>query len=987
MKQLIAPIAIIVALIAFFIVIDRKDFYSSGDVAVQKEAVTRKSTTAATLKPVEQSAETKPTAETKPVVETKPVETKTVAETKPTTVKPIETKPVAETKPVETKPVVETKLDEAKPAEMKPTETKAVTEAKSVSETKPIVAEKLAPSAVPVVTAEEAEKLNAEALVEFERQEKMREKARKRLNDGYGLTYTENFKEGRIVSLSKAHEDHLLKKGYNLDEFKTREIPKVWNIDISTIPPDTHFSNIDDGYSLVSPQGPLRLICKRFDGMRSSFIFEFSINNIGDEECDVVFGVHNSGLIKSGYIELDSETIPSNEERKFEVELSVFEQLTTIAPTLSIQGKAVLSNFNVYQKNHDDFTIVEGEITERSSLPDPKDTDYPNCRYTAHFVGNAIISGLSCNKELSLSIDGFQNKKVLNTNSLKAGDKVKCAIVSIDSIPDDLASIQEADELSLFTLDSYLVTTVQKITSYTDTTYLPVSSTHFKSEAFEFRSVFQENINPSIPANLVNAQNARIRKDLEEANKMLATYETTRENTEQQFQEVWSKEKERFPDGFNTIKSGATIVQYWRNVNHSFWCLPPRYTLIPEKIPTISDEKMDALVSFKNFLESNGVQLIVSLVPDRYEIAARVINPDFSDTPVYQLLSYVKQLSEAGIECPYYPTNILKHYDLFPFGYSFPNDGHCNSSVQYSIAEILADRLSPFGFSQNLERAKFSHVQAPTFYDVSNHAHKYPENCDIEDHEAGTCYTSDEIHYDGKVLTKDPNSPIFVVGNSFMQTPMGTSQNSLPAFLAERMLCTIDDYRVDQKGPMTTIIQRFFDNPKHFLKGKKVLVMQVASGYLADNSFTWNNIKNMDEHRMLLNGKKLVSTLSIKGEGNYAGEINNSEVQAAWEGFAGKHEIYITSDDKREILHQTIEGLDTTKPFVCIVSTVRSSFFSFPTLTVNGISEPVPAGYAASALSWQDVYFSIPDGTSEIVIELQGKKGTIVGFSQIKIYQ
>ena len=104
--------------------------------------------------------------------------------------------------------------------------------------------------------------------------------------------------------------------------------------------------------------------------------------------------------------------------------------------------------------------------------------------------------------------------------------------------------------------------------------------------------------------------------------------------------------------------------------------------------------------------------------------------------------------------------------------------------------------------------------------------------------------------------------------------------------------------------------------------------MQVSSGYLGDNSFTWNNIRTMDEQRMLLNGKRLVATLSIAGEGNYAKEIGNSAVRAAWESFAGKHEIMITSDGKREILRQSIDGIDKTKPFVCIVSSVRSSFSS-----------------------------------------------------------
>ena len=138
---------------------------------------------------------------------------------------------------------------------------------------------------------------------------------------------------------------------------------------------------------------------------------------------------------------------------------------------------------------------------------------------------------------------------------------------------------------------------------------------------------------------------------------------------------------------------------------------------------------------------------------------------------------------------------------------------------------------------------------------------------------------------------------------------------------------------------------------------------------------------------MLLNGKHIVATLSIRGDGSFAKEISNSEVQAAWERFAGKHEIIINSDETREILHANIKEIDKTKPFVCIVSTVRSSLFPFPTLSVNGVSEPIPAGYASAALSWQDVYFSVPAGTSEISIELQGKKGTIVGFSQVQIYQ
>ena len=562
MKSLFFSIVIIVGLLLLFYIIDSREFNCRSDaLTVQSESSTNNG------KPSASDSQTEPVTELKHAFETRPG--KKPAETMPKEAKPAtDARPKTDTKSAEEMPV------EIKPvAETKPTETRPVANAKP--EKKPV------PTVVPAATAEEAETLNAEALVEFIIREKIRAKQKKRLDDGYGLTYSEEFISTRFVSLSKASEEQLLKKGYDIDEFRKRMIPQVWDIDYSTIPSDTFFQNGEEGFEVVSNQGPLRLVCKRFDGTRSSFIFEFSIKNNGVNDCEISFGVQNTGLIKSGYHELVSETISARETKHFEVELSVFEQLSDIAPSLAVHGTAILEKVEVFQKIHDDFTIVEGEITERSTLPDPESTDYPDCRFTAHFIGNAILSGSPCNKELSLSIDGFKNKSILNTNSLNVGDKIKCAIVPIDSVPDNLASIQEADELSLFALDSYLATTIQKISSYTDTTYLPISSTHFKSEHFDFKSVFDLCINPPITDDLALHQKERIQKDLEAANTMLQAYESVKETTERKFQIAWSGEKERFPDDYNTIKRSANDVLYWRNIDHSFWCLPARYTLVP----------------------------------------------------------------------------------------------------------------------------------------------------------------------------------------------------------------------------------------------------------------------------------------------------------------------------------------------------------------------------------------------------------------------
>lgn len=169
MKQLFVPLAIIVSLIVFFVIIDRKDFNHDNDVqTLQNDPnASARNPFVASVPEMKPATESKPPVETKTVAETKPVaeaksvtDPKSVTETKPKTdTKPAEVKAV-ETKPADTKPVrAEKKAD--KPAETKP-----------VAQTKP--EENPAPAAVPVVTAEEAEKKNIEAIAEAKEKTIMR---------------------------------------------------------------------------------------------------------------------------------------------------------------------------------------------------------------------------------------------------------------------------------------------------------------------------------------------------------------------------------------------------------------------------------------------------------------------------------------------------------------------------------------------------------------------------------------------------------------------------------------------------------------------------------------------------------------------------------------------------------------------------------------------------------------------------------------------
>ena len=40
-----------------------------------------------------------------------------------------------------------------------------------------------------------------------------------------------------------------------------------------------------------------------------------------------------------------------------------------------------------------------------------------------------------------------------------------------------------------------------------------------------------------------------------------------------------------------------------------------------------------------------------------------------------------------------------------------------------------------------------------------------------------------------------------------------------------------------------------------------------------------------------------------------------------------------------------------------------------------------------STIYWQDVNFELPAGTTQLKLELQGKKGALLGFNNVLIYQ
>ena len=96
--------------------------------------------------------------------------------------------------------------------------------------------------------------------------------------------------------------------------------------------------------------------------------------------------------------------------------------------------------------------------------------------------------------------------------------------------------------------------------------------------------------------------------------------------------------------------------------------MPVNYSILT-KPALLTQKTLDAFAALKEACEANGVQLIISLIPHYTDISSRVLNKEFQNVPDLQTATYVKQLSEIGVETIYSADAIIQNYNRYPFAF------------------------------------------------------------------------------------------------------------------------------------------------------------------------------------------------------------------------------------------------------------------------------------------------------------------------------
>lgn len=769
----------------------------------------------------------------------------------------------------------------------------------------------------------------------------------------------------------------LQKRGFNPVELEKTPIPSGWSISWSTFHQGSKLI-INNNHLLIHASKQLILYGPIIWRPSSQdYRMEITLRCPDDAATDtssVDIGIFVYGMIVPGQNVINTVKISKGESRTFMVPIRLDYDFAPFRAMLKITGDVQLEKYVLFvdreQIKREKRTLVEGTLTELSMIPDPKKSDYANCRFTAHLVGNSILDGVSCPKEINLVIEGFRNYKKLDTANLKVGDKVYCLMLPFENLSNTEKSTQQADDLNLFSLENYYCIGIKKVYEFHDQEF-PESGIYFNDIKMKYVSIFERHINPPIAPELVQEQKAAIAAELVKINAMLEPWtEAKKAETNKAFMLAWEKEKSKDVEkgkDYNRVKIGNTTY-VWRNMDNSFWCLPVNYTLIGKYKP-VSKEKMDALVALKDFLEANGCQFIVSLVPYFYDISARVINPDFKDVPDFATAYMVKQFLESGIETIYGSQEIIKKYNLYPFAFFFPDNHHPSDVTQDVLSDKMAEKLSRFRFTKTLERNKIS--EKPMIHLYGNDKYLFPKNCDIGKNIVNHTHTCRCILYDGNILRFKNDSPVLVFGNSFIETPMGPGFESYPALLSAKLLIPLSVLQVNAMGSMTTIPLLFVSNPGKYLTGKKVVILQMGMKHFKLD-FEFNNVKNIDECNQMLSGKKIIKTLQVKGD-----TFSNASCNF----------ITVDKTKKTKIIEMEAHGnWDSSKEIVIAVNTFLFDYQNVK-LLINGNYYKVKKNSDYAPVHHSLVPVLIPAGIDKIMVEISGTPGHKISIKNIQLFQ
>ena len=792
------------------------------------------------------------------------------------------------------------------------------------------------------------------------------------------------------VTPPKGMDVLLKKKGVDLSKMSVLEIPKGWGVSYynffikNTIPSKLTFAqendrniwfiNSKDSMTVYSPS------------VLANYKYLLKIDVIENSKGEIIpyFCRYTSAFKWAG--KKSFPEIKINKSGSYYSYLDMSGKCDgSLKLALSIKGDIKISKIALYPLKNiaDEFqSIIEGEISAISRIPNVKKSNYPNCYYTAEIKVHNILSGQAVPRLVELVIPAFYNYKLTPFVILKKGDKLQLRICPFEKIPEKAKSIQQADDLATFELEKYFVIGSKKLKSFSRITGIVNYA-----DGVKYDSGFEKSINPPISREAEKTKGKAIAQELKYINAKLKEINGKEKQINEAFNKSWAETRKKYDYLTSEEFTKEDKKTLWGKIGNGFFALPEKYTLIPEKRNYL-DENIEALKMLKEYLNAQGVQFIIQVIPSIYSVAARVFNPQYAKYIDYESAKVTKELLDNGIEAIYTTDAIVKRAKDYQFCFFYPDNGHPAYGCQDVITDLVLKHLERFDLKPDLEKKYFSLKWGLGTYDIR---YKYPENVDIGTNKANTPILTRHILYKNKFLKFSHNSEVLVIGNSYIQTPM--KEGSYSSLLAMKTLylpdnCSIGNSDMGNYGPAYSIPIKLLKKKEQYLSGKKICILPISVEYLTNQKIV--NLKDIDSLLKNLNNRREIykhriisQNVSLKPFNEYRRswwlEFMNINPDAKQLQFKTRNRIYnITSFDVPEKMQK--------KEVVVLVKMIM-----FPKcngqLIINGISN-----FLASRLKnseWQVITRMLPANTKKVEIDFKGtnRDNVVIAIDKISVYQ
>ena len=183
-------------------------------------------------------------------------------------------------------------------------------------------------------------------------------------------------------------------------------------------------------------------------------------------------------------------------------------------------------------------------------------------------------------------------------------------------------------------------------------------------------------------------------------------------------------------------------------------------------------------------------------------------------------------------------------------------------------------------------------------------------------------------------------------------------------------------------GPFTTGIQRIFNNPEHYLKGKKVVVFQMGIDHFLSNASILN-IKNLDNSMIISRNGNLVKTIDLP---------SNDLIVPEFARGLSNPTIYRTGSDNKTTVYETNNLLEN---FEDKSLSSKGKFFveinyccqETDKLSVAINSNKYHLNGGNYTFLWMKEVLPISIESNVLKIEVYGSSGKSIAIGSIKIYQ